>query len=189
MVITCYSNLDSSVPIEVELYEFVKKSPDSFFQHHIEGDNRYYLPRHVLTSTKKSNPKGGKDIFVPTNIHFVFNSVWCFDGGYCLRANRSRSSGRKGYFFDSEAVRKFVIYWLHFRNHFRMLKGSVVKKYKQENCVKRSALVTCVNYMFWCILSTLLIAFCPRKQWQKFHSQRTLRCPQRVFRRIVEHHP
>ena len=53
MIIMCYSDPESVVPIEVDLCDFVKKSPDSYSQNHIEGDNRYYLPHDMLLSAKK----------------------------------------------------------------------------------------------------------------------------------------
>ena len=135
MIITCYSDPETYVPMKVDLCEFVKKNPDTFFKANIDIDKRYYLPREVVPSSKKTNPKGGADIIVPTNLPAFFNNASCFDRGYTLRANGSRPSNRGGRSSESKGPPTFSIYRLHCKNHFRTGKGSVAKKYKQgESC-------------------------------------------------------
>ena len=66
-VLTCFSNSES-MEMKVDLFDFVKDTPDTFLQQKIEVDERVYLPRHLILTEKKENPRGGKDICDPTNL-------------------------------------------------------------------------------------------------------------------------
>ena len=49
-IVTCFSDPDSTVPIKVNLFNFVKETPEQYFQLKIDQDKRYYLPHNLILS-------------------------------------------------------------------------------------------------------------------------------------------
>ena len=43
-IVTCFFDAESTVPVKVNLFDFVNETPDKHFQQRIEQDKRYYLP-------------------------------------------------------------------------------------------------------------------------------------------------
>ena len=51
-VVTCFSNAESTVEMKVNLFDFVKETPDTYLQQKIEVDERVYLPCHLIPTEK-----------------------------------------------------------------------------------------------------------------------------------------
>ena len=111
--------------MKVNLFDFVKETPDTFLQQKIEVDERVYLPRHLIPTEKKENPRGGKDICVPTNVPCYLNNQSCSNEGYTLISNGYKGMGRK-----TENVSAYCKYTLRCQHFGRLVQGSTSKKQK-----------------------------------------------------------
>ena len=52
-IVTCFSDAKSTVPVKVNLFDFLNETPDKHFQQRMEQDKRYYLPPDLVPSKKK----------------------------------------------------------------------------------------------------------------------------------------
>ena len=53
LIVTCYSNLDSTVPIKVNFFDFARKTPDPYLSLEINHDKQYYLPHDLILSEEE----------------------------------------------------------------------------------------------------------------------------------------
>ena len=109
--------------MKVNLFDFLKETPDKYLQQVLEKDKRLYIPPDLVPSGKKANPKGGKDIFVLTNLPVFLNNESCFDEGYTLISDGSRGRGSR-----KENVSAFYSYTLRCQNFGRVVRGLLSKK-------------------------------------------------------------
>ena len=112
--------------MKVNLFDFVKETPDSYLQRKSDVDERVYLPYHLLPTEKKDNPRGGKDICEPKNVPCYLNKESCTTEGYTLISNGSKGRGKK-----NDNVFAYYKYELRCQHSGRLTRGSTSKKYKQ----------------------------------------------------------
>ena len=67
--------------MKVNLFDFVKETPDTFLQQKIDVDQQIYLPCHLIATEKKDNPRGGMDISEPINLPCCLNKESCTTEG------------------------------------------------------------------------------------------------------------
>ena len=79
--------------MKIKHFDFVKESPDKYLHQNVDKGKRLYLPPDLVPTEKKANPKGGKDICVPTNVPAFLNNESCSDAGCMLISNGSRGRG------------------------------------------------------------------------------------------------
>ena len=112
--------------MKVNLFDFVKENPDQFPRSKNEIDPQVYLPRHLVPTEKKENPRGGKDICVPTNLPCYLSKESCTTEGYTLISN-----GWKGVGWKTENGFAYYKHTLRCQHFGRVARGSTLKKYKQ----------------------------------------------------------
>ena len=111
----------------MNLLKFVRETPDSFLQQKvIDLDSPLYIPCHLVPTEKKENPRGGKDICVPTNVPCYLNNQSCSNEGYTLISNGYKGMGRK-----TENVSAYYKYTIRCQHVICVARGSTSEKYKQ----------------------------------------------------------
>ena len=54
-IVTCFSDTESTVEMKVNLFDFIKETPDIYYQRKVELDKRCYLPPNLVPTEPKEN--------------------------------------------------------------------------------------------------------------------------------------